>query len=114
MTYERLAQLGWNDELAAEYEDHLEAGLKPGRVAVQHRGVWEVATEDEDVLVEITGRLRHEAAPGELPVVGDWVALKDGQIEAVLPRRSKFSRKVAVRRRSRSRCSPPTSTSPSS
>ncbi len=95
MTYERLAQLGWNDELAAEYEGHLEAGLKPGRVAVQHRGVWEVATEDEDVLVEITGRLRHEAPPGELPVVGDWVALKEGQIEAVIPRRSKFSRKVA-------------------
>lgn len=89
-------QLGWNDELAAEYEDHLQAGLLPGRVAVQHRGIWEVATEDDDILVEITGRLRHEAAPGELPVVGDWVALKDGQIEAVIPRRSKFSRKAAL------------------
>ena len=96
MQYTRLAQLGWNDELAADYEDHLEAGLQPGRVAVQHRGVWEVTTETEDVLAEITGRLRHEAAPGELPVVGDWVALKDGQIEAVIPRRSKFSRKVAL------------------
>ena len=96
MQYTRLAQLGWNDELAADYEDHLEAGLHPGRVAVQHRGVWEVTTETEDVVAEITGRLRHEAAPGELPVVGDWVALKDGQIEAVIARRSKFSRKVAL------------------
>jgi ribosome biogenesis GTPase / thiamine phosphate phosphatase len=95
LQYERLAQLGWNDELAAEYEDQLKTGLQPGRVAVQHRGIWEVATETEDVQAGITGRLRHEAPPGELPVVGDWVALKDGQIEAVIPRRSKFSRKVA-------------------
>jgi ribosome biogenesis GTPase / thiamine phosphate phosphatase len=93
LQYERLAQLGWNDELAPQFEEHA-PGLEPGRVAVQHRGAWEVATEDEDVLVEITGRLRHAAEPGELPVVGDWVGLRDGQIDAVLPRRSKFSRKT--------------------
>lgn len=93
MQYERLAQLGWNDELAAQLEEHA-PGLDPGRVTVQHRGAWEVATEPEDVQVEITGRLRHAAAPGELPVVGDWVALRDNQIDAVLPRRSKFSRKT--------------------
>ena len=29
-------------------------GLEPGRVAVQHRGAWEVATETDDVTVEIT------------------------------------------------------------
>ena len=92
MQYPRLAQLGWNDELAAEFSSH--DGLEPGRVAVQHRGVWEVATEADDVLVEITGRLRHAAEPGELPVVGDWVGLRDGQIDVVLPRRSKFSRKT--------------------
>ena len=62
MQYPRLAQLGWNDELAAEFSSH--DGLEPGRVAVQHRGAWEVATENEDVLVEITGRLRHAAAEG--------------------------------------------------
>ena len=52
------------------------------------------ATETEDVLVEITGRLRHAADQGELPVVGDWVGIRDGQIDVVLPRRSKFSRKT--------------------
>jgi ribosome biogenesis GTPase / thiamine phosphate phosphatase len=92
LQYPRLAQLGWNDELAAEFESH--EGLEPGRIAVQHRGVWEVATEDDDLLVEITGRLRHDAAPGALPVVGDWVGLRGSQIEVVLPRRSKFSRKT--------------------
>jgi ribosome biogenesis GTPase len=93
LQYQRLAQLGWNEELASQFEQHA-PGLRPGRVTVQHRGAWEVAMEDDDVLVEITGRLRHAAAPGELPVVGDWVALRDNQIDAVLPRRSKFSRKT--------------------
>ena len=92
MQFSRLAQLGWNDELAAEFSSH--DGLEPGRVAAQHRGAWEVATETEDVSVEVTGRLRHAAEPGELPVVGDWVGLRDRQIDLVLPRRSKFSRKT--------------------
>jgi ribosome biogenesis GTPase len=94
LQFARLAQLGWNDELATQFEEQASAGLQPGRVTAQHRGAWEVATEDGDVTVEITGRLRHAAEPGELPVVGDWVALRDNQIDAVLPRRSKFSRKT--------------------
>lgn len=92
MQFQRLAQLGWNDELANHFTAH--DGLEPGRVAVQHRGAWEVATERDDLLVEITGRLRHAAGPGELPVVGDWVGLRADQIDEVLPRRSKFSRKT--------------------
>src|SRR5688572_32558201 len=46
--------------------------------------------------------MRHQAvAKEQLSAVGDWVALKPtpgeaaGTIEAVLPRKSKFSRKVA-------------------
>jgi ribosome biogenesis GTPase len=89
----RLERLGWNDDVARQFEEHA-AGLTPGRVTVQHRGAWLVATEAGDELVAITGRLRHEAPPGELPVVGDWVALRAGLIDAVLPRSSKFSRKT--------------------
>jgi ribosome biogenesis GTPase / thiamine phosphate phosphatase len=89
-----LERFGWNDEIARAFEEHA-PGLEPGRIAVQHRGVWEVVTKDGDALVEITGRFRHAAEPGELPVVGDWVGLRDGPIDAVLPRSSKFSRKTA-------------------
>jgi ribosome biogenesis GTPase / thiamine phosphate phosphatase len=89
----RLERLGWNDDVARQFEDHA-AGLAPGRVSVQHRGSWLVVTEERDDLVEITGRLRHEAGPGELPVVGDWVGLCDGLIDEVLPRSSRFSRKM--------------------
>ena len=94
MQFPRLAQLGWNDELAQQLSAHSDDASTPGRVTVQHRGVWEVATEDAEVDAEITGRLRHAAAPGELPVVGDWVVLRGGLIDGVLPRRSKFSRKM--------------------
>jgi ribosome biogenesis GTPase / thiamine phosphate phosphatase len=93
LRYPNLERLGWNDDVARQFEEHA-AGLVPGRVTVQHRGAWLVATEDGDDLVAIAGRLRHEAEAGELPVVGDWVALRDGLIDAVLPRSSKFSRKT--------------------
>jgi ribosome biogenesis GTPase len=93
LQFPTLGRLGLTDEVAQLFETHA-PGLEPGRVVVQHRGLWEVVTTQDDALVEITGRLRHEAAPGELPVVGDWVALRDGLIDVVLPRSSKFSRKT--------------------
>ena len=93
MQFPNLERLGWNDEIACSFESDA-PDLEPGRVAVQHRGLWEVVTEHHDLLVEITGRLRHGADSGELPVVGDWVGLRDGLIDAVLPRASKFSRKT--------------------
>jgi ribosome biogenesis GTPase len=88
-----LERLGWNDEIARSFEVHA-SGLEPGRVAVQHRGAWDVVTERGDLLVEITGRLRHVADAGDLPVVGDWVGLREGVIDSVLPRSTKFSRKT--------------------
>lgn len=59
-------------------------------------------TADGDCRLEHAGRVRHRAmARSELAAVGDWVAVRrspgarTGIIEAVLPRRSRFSRKVA-------------------
>jgi ribosome biogenesis GTPase len=94
LQFPQLERVGWNDDVARSFEEHLAAGLEPGRVSVQHRGVWEVATAHGERTAEITGRLHHEALPGELPVVGDWVALRDDLIDVVLPRTSKFSRKT--------------------
>jgi ribosome biogenesis GTPase / thiamine phosphate phosphatase len=93
LLFPNLERLGWNDELARQFEADA-SGLEPGRVAVQHRGSWGVVTARGESLAEITGRLHHDAEPGELPVVGDWVGLRDGLIDAVLPRTSKFSRKT--------------------
>lgn len=99
---ENLRALGWTPALSDEFEPHRAAGLVPARVAVQHRGAWDVVTDDGELRVDVAGRLRHDAAAtAELPVVGDWVAVSarpdesGGTIQAVLPRRTKFSRKTA-------------------
>ena len=97
-----LTALGWDDALAEQFEPHARAGLTPGRVAVQHRGAYDVLTEEDELRCDVAGRLYDEAAsPAELPAVGDWVAVasrpaeRAGTVQAVLPRRTKFSRKTA-------------------
>jgi ribosome biogenesis GTPase / thiamine phosphate phosphatase len=90
-----LDRLGWSPFFAEPFQQYESDGLVPGRVAVQERGSYLVYTEEGERWAEITGRLRHDSAsPAEFPAVGDWVALSD-RIYAVLPRRTKFSRKVA-------------------
>ncbi len=97
-----LESLGWNDEFRSHFEPHAREGLAAARVVAQHRGEYDVVSEDGELRAEITGRLLHESAStAELPVVGDWVALlarpgeRTATIQAILPRRTKFSRKVA-------------------
>jgi ribosome biogenesis GTPase len=89
-----LQDLGWDDGFAASLEPH--DNCIPGRVSAQHRGEYDVLTERGELRAHVAGRLRHEASSGEdLPAVGDWVALRETTIHAVLPRRSAFLRKVA-------------------
>ena len=93
-----LEALGWDDEWRASFEPHRQEGVVPARVAVQHRGAYDVLTEAGEIRARITGRVRHEAvARGELPVVGDWVAVDPDArtIQTVLPRRTSFSRRAA-------------------
>ena len=100
----QLAFLGWDDTFSAEFTQHSCAGLIAGRVTSQHNHIFNVVTDAGEVQAQVSGRLRHESMlAGELPAVGDWVALRlaqgDGNalIQTVLPRRSKFSRKAAGR-----------------
>ena len=89
-----LHDLGWDDGFAGALEPF--DNCIPGRVSAQHRGEYEVLTEEGGRRARVAGRLRHEAGSGaDLPAVGDWVALSDATIQAVLPRRSAFARKVA-------------------
>jgi ribosome biogenesis GTPase len=92
----QLDKLGWNDFFQASFEPHAERGLVPGRVLVEHRATYEVATASGEVKAELAGRLRHQARGREdLPAVGDWVALEGARIHAVLARRTCFVRKSA-------------------
>ena len=109
MTEERLRALGWDDTFAAAFAPHAERSV-PGRVTLEHQKIYRVTTADGDVLARVRGRLRHQAERRDaFPAVGDWVAVSggsvaaagasavgdEGAIEALLPRRSRFSRKVA-------------------
>lgn len=94
-----LSDLGWDDEWARAFAPHAAAGFVPARVAIEFNYLYRLYAESGEVQAQHAGRLRHEVQ--QLSAVGDWVALRPtpgeatGTIEAILPRRSKFSRKVA-------------------
>jgi ribosome biogenesis GTPase len=97
-----LSALGWDAERDAQFDPFRREGLLPARVAVQHRGAWDVLAQPGELRADAAGRLAHEAAtPAELPAVGDWVAVavrpaeSSATIRAVLPRRTRISRKTA-------------------
>ena len=97
-----LSTLGWDETLAEQFERYRADGLIPGRVAVQHRGAYDALTELGELRCDVAGRLYEESSsPADLPAVGDWVAIAPraeedaGTIQAVLPRRTRFSRKTA-------------------
>jgi len=90
-----LTTLGWDDEWGAAFEQS-DPELRPGRVAVQHRGAYDVVEADGEIRARIAPRLRRTSAPTQLPVVGDWVAVdRYDVIQAVLPRRTAFVRRAA-------------------
>lgn len=97
-----LEQLGWSSKLEEDFAFHAEQGFTPGRIAIEHRSAYVVYTDHGEIWGQASGALRHSAREGEaLPCVGDWVVLEErvqearATIRAVLPRRSKFSRKMA-------------------
>ncbi len=98
-----LENFGWNAEWAAAFAPHAEAGHKPARVVCElRRKFYAVQDADKEWLGECRGGFFHRhAETSAFPAVGDWVAIEhreDGQrvdIHAVLPRRTKFSRRAS-------------------
>jgi len=96
-----LKDLGWDEKWAAAFAAHAADGLIPARVGIEFNYIYRLYAESGELQAQQAGRLRHEAQSREqLSAVGDWVAARPGgeataTIEAILPRRSKFSRKVA-------------------
>jgi ribosome biogenesis GTPase len=94
----QLQELGWDESFADAFQPHIANGLAPARVAVEHRSEYVVYAEAGELRAELSGRLRFD---GDHPAVGDWVAVaaRDGErratIQAVLPRRTAFTRKTA-------------------
>ena len=97
-----LHALGWDDGFEAAFRPFAAEGFVPARVTLEHQHIYTVHAGHADLLATVAGSLRHRiGARREFPAVGDWVALRALEagtravIHAVLPRRSKFSRKVA-------------------
>lgn len=92
---------GWSASLARAFKPHRRAGHTPGRILVQHRDGYLVATDEGEVRAKASGRLTNEAGEAGYPAVGDWVALstnlaeRTATIHAILPRRTAFIRRAA-------------------
>jgi ribosome biogenesis GTPase len=102
MTLDNLSNYGWNEFFALSFQPYSAEGYKAGRVALEYNHLYRVYTEQGELLADVAGKLRHEAASrADLPVVGDWVVVQprseEGKatIHAVLPRQSRFVRKAA-------------------
>ena len=87
-----LHKLGWDDGWEAAFAEHRAAGLVPARVAIQHRGAYDLIAEAGELRASATTRLFKS---DDLPAVGDWVGFDPAstQVEAVLDRRTSISRK---------------------
>lgn len=101
-SFSNLAGLGWDAGHTRLFQPYHELGLLPARVVCEHRQASEISLGGEPMPATCTGRLLHETSTrSDLPVVGDWVAvrLRPGEaradIHAVLPRRTKFARRAA-------------------
>jgi len=95
----KLAHLGYNDNIeTARIEANL-TNFDIGRVIMEHKERYRVATEKGTLDAEIIGNLRYTAnSRMDFPAVGDWVALTiydthNAIIHKVLPRTSVLSRK---------------------
>ena len=100
MVAPRLRELGFDDRVEAAFAALARPELIPGRVVLQYRKSWLVATADGDVSAELPGRVRRASGTEDLPTVGDFVALEPGgdgpaPLVAVLPRRGALVRHAA-------------------
>ena len=99
-----LESLGADSVIFGAFQTYAAQGLILARVAMAQRDQYRLYTETAEVAAEPSGALWYRAPDrASMPVVGDWVAARmvapeQAIVEAVLPRRSCFSRRAAGRR----------------
>src|SRR5262249_16727030 len=80
---ESLVRLGWTPERETEFEQYREDGLRPARVAVEHRSAYVLYGEQGELRAQLAGRLRHEEI---WPAGGGWGARPEpGTVAGRLP-----------------------------
>jgi ribosome biogenesis GTPase len=96
--------LGADAAVLDAFQSYATPGLVLARVAISQRDRYRLLTEAGEVPAEASGSLWYRTEDrAQMPVVGDWVAARvvardQALVEAVLPRRTLFSRRAAGRR----------------
>ncbi len=97
-----LKAYGWDEFFEAPFREQSSGAEFPARVITEDRGSYQLITQWGEIRGEIRGKMRYEATgKGDLPAVGDWavVQVEDDKslalIRDILPRKSRFSRRVA-------------------
>ena len=100
-----LTQLGWDTFFQKHFEKLKMLGSVPARVISESKGSYQLFSQYGELTAKISGKMRyHVGTENQYPAVGDWVIIKPlideqkGIIQDILPRKSKFSRKVAGER----------------
>lgn len=100
----QLSALGFGPFFEGQLSPSEHPAAIPARIAAEHRGGYVVWSASGAGRARLAGKLRAQLAGGELPAVGDWVALKGvpgpdrtAVIERVLARRTVFTRGAAGR-----------------
>lgn len=98
-----LQSLGATADICSAFAPHAAQGLALARVSFSSRDEYRILSDAGELHAEAAGALLYMASTrAELPAVGDWVAVRiagDGEaiVQAVLPRRTHFSRRTAGR-----------------
>jgi len=95
-----LEALGAGMEILGAFEMYAAPGLMLGRVALAQRDQYRIYTDVGEYPAEASGALWYRTpSRAGMPVVGDWVAARlvgeQAIVEALLPRRTCFSRRAA-------------------
>src|SRR5262245_3778364 len=99
-----LESLGADAAVHRLFEPYAARGLVLARVAVSQRDHYQLFTAAGELPAEASGALWYRTPDrAGMPVTGDWVATRvvhpfQGIVEAVLPRKTVFSRRAAGRR----------------
>ena len=95
-------RLGWNSFFQNNFSLLEIPETIPARVISESKDSYRLFSQYGELSATVTGKMRYRQGTSNIhPVVGDWVVVKPivdelrGMIHAVLPRTSKFSRKVA-------------------
>lgn len=102
---ESLAAYGWDSFFSDNYKKLNISNSIPCRIISEYKSSYRVQNGEGEYSAVLAGRMRYDADPEVgYPAVGDWVAAiradeEQCVIHAILPRKSKFSRKSEYRQK---------------